>query len=60
MIRSLLGMSGDFILIVYLLALSRFFLMLGAMDGGSAFGGMGASREALVSTLGRGAADCWG
>lgn len=48
---ALLGMSGDFIIIVYLLALSRFFLMLGGMDGGSAFGGLGASREALVSTL---------
>lgn len=48
---ALLGVTGDFILLVYLLALGRFFLMLGAMDGGSAFGGMGASREALVSTL---------
>jgi len=48
---ALLGMSGDFILLVAFLAISRFFLMLGGMDGGSAFGGMGASREALVSTL---------
>ena len=48
---ALLGVTGDFILLVYLLALGRFFLMLGALDGGSAFGGMGASREALVSTL---------
>lgn len=48
---ALLSMSGDFVLVVYLLALSRFFLMLGGMDGGSAFGGMGASREALVSAL---------
>jgi formate hydrogenlyase subunit 4 len=48
---ALLGVSGDFILLVYLLAIGRFFLMLGAMDGGSSFGGMGASREALVSTL---------
>ena len=48
---ALLGMSGDFLLIVYFLAMSRFFLMLGGIDGGSAFGGMGASREALVSTL---------
>jgi formate hydrogenlyase subunit 4 len=48
---ALLGTAGDFILLVYLLALGRFFLILGAMDGGSAFGGMGASREALVSTL---------
>jgi formate hydrogenlyase subunit 4 len=43
--------GGDFILLVYLLALGRFFLTAGAMDGGSAFGGMGASREALVSAL---------
>jgi len=48
---ALLGATGDFILFVYLLALSRFFLSLGAMDGGSSFGGMGASREALVSAL---------
>lgn len=48
---ALLGNTGDIVLLVYLLALARFFLGLGAMDGGSAFGGMGASREALVSTL---------
>jgi formate hydrogenlyase subunit 4 len=48
---ALLGVAGDFIVLVYLLAIGRFFLMLGAMDGGSSFGGMGASREALVSTL---------
>ncbi|HYX70081.1 MAG TPA: NADH-quinone oxidoreductase subunit H [Terriglobales bacterium] len=48
---ALLGTTGDFILLVYLFALGRFFLVLGAMDGGSSFGGMGASREALVSTL---------
>jgi formate hydrogenlyase subunit 4 len=45
------GVSGDFILLVYLLAIGRFFLMLGAIDGGSSFGGIGASREALVSAL---------
>jgi formate hydrogenlyase subunit 4 len=48
---ALLGTTGDFILLAYVLALGRFFLVLGAMDGGSSFGGMGASREALVSTL---------
>lgn len=48
---ALLGTRGDFFILVYLLALGRFFLTLGAMDGGSSFGGMGASREALVSTL---------
>ena len=48
---ALLATRGDFFLLVYLLALARFFLSLGALDGGSAFGGMGASREALVSSL---------
>lgn len=48
---AILGMSGDLFFVVYFLALSRFFLMLGGLDSGSAFGGMGASREALVSTL---------
>jgi formate hydrogenlyase subunit 4 len=48
---ALVQLSGDFLILVYLIALGRFSLMLGAMDGGSAFGGMGASREALVSTL---------
>jgi formate hydrogenlyase subunit 4 len=50
-VSALLASRGDFIFLVYLLALGRFFLSLGAMDGGSAFGGMGASREALVSSL---------
>ena len=48
---AVLGGAGDFVLLVGLLALSRFFLVLGAMDGGGAFGGMGGSREALVSAL---------
>jgi formate hydrogenlyase subunit 4 len=48
---ALLASPGDFFLFVYLLAMGRFFLSLGGFDGGSAFGGMGASREALVSSL---------
>jgi formate hydrogenlyase subunit 4 len=48
---TLLGGAGDFVLLVGLLALARFFLVLGAMDGGGAFGGMGGSREVLVSAL---------
>jgi formate hydrogenlyase subunit 4 len=48
---ALLGSRGDFFLLVYLLAVGRFFLSLAGFDGGSAFGGMGASREALVSSL---------
>ena len=51
---ALVGHKGDFLLFVYLLAIGRFFLMLGALDGGSSFGGMGASRDALVSTLAEG------
>lgn len=47
----LLSSTGDLILLIYLLALARFFLILGGMDGGGAFGGMGGSREVLVSTL---------
>jgi formate hydrogenlyase subunit 4 len=48
---AMLSGPGDFILFVSLLALARFFLVLGAIDGGGAFGGMGGSREALVSAL---------
>jgi formate hydrogenlyase subunit 4 len=48
---ALLGGPGDFVLLVYLLALARFFLVLGAMDSGGAFGGMGGSREVLVAAL---------
>ena len=51
---ALLGSGGDFFLLVSLLAFGRFFLSLGALDGGSAFGGMGASREALISCLAEG------
>jgi formate hydrogenlyase subunit 4 len=42
---------ADIIVLVGLLALSRFFLALAGMDVGTAFGGMGASREMLVSAL---------
>ena len=48
---AVLGGAGDFVLLVGLLALARFSLVLGALDGGGAFGGMGGSREALVSAL---------
>ena len=45
------GYAGDVILLVYILALGRFFMMLAALDTGSTFGGMGASREAMISSL---------
>jgi formate hydrogenlyase subunit 4 len=43
--------SGDIILLIYLLALGRFFLCLSGLDTGSTFGGMGSSREAMISAL---------
>lgn len=42
---------GDIILLVYIFALGRFFMMLAALDTGGTFGGMGASREAMISSL---------
>ncbi|MEI6683812.1 MAG: NADH-quinone oxidoreductase subunit H [Bacteroidota bacterium] len=48
---SLLGFEGDFVLFAYLLALGKFFFILGALDTGSSFEGMGANREALYSML---------
>ncbi len=46
-----LGFAGDFIFAAYLLGMGRFALMLGALATGSAFEGMGASREAAFSAL---------
>ncbi|NCC26289.1 MAG: hydrogenase [Deltaproteobacteria bacterium] len=48
---ALVSFDGDAILFVYLLALGRVGLILAALDTGSAFEGMGASREAAFSTL---------
>ncbi|MFH1067828.1 MAG: NADH-quinone oxidoreductase subunit H [bacterium] len=42
---------GDVVLLLYLLGFARFFLILSALDTGSAFEGMGASREAFFSAL---------
>lgn len=42
---------GDLLVIVGLMALGRFFLALSALDAGSAFGGMGSSREVAIATL---------
>ena len=49
--QSFLGFTGDLILIVYLFALARFFLALAGLDAGSAFGGMGSSREMAVAAI---------
>ena len=42
---------GDAILLVSVLALGRFFMMLASLDTGGVFGGMGSSREAIISSL---------
>jgi hydrogenase-4 component C len=42
---------GDMITIVYLLALSRFVLVLAALDSSSSFSGAGGIRELIVSSL---------
>jgi formate hydrogenlyase subunit 4 len=41
----------EFITLLFVLALGRFFLALAALDTGSAFGGMGSSREMFISSL---------
>ncbi len=46
-----LAFSGDFLLFAYLLGLMRFFTIVAALDTGSSFEGMGASREAFYSAL---------
>lgn len=43
--------QGDFILFAYVLALGKFFNIISAMDTGSSFEGMGASREASYTSL---------
>ncbi len=42
---------ADVIVLVGFLALARFFLALAGMDVGTSFGGMGSSREMLISAL---------
>lgn len=42
---------GDFIMVVYLLAMMTFFLALAGIDTGSMFGGFGASREMTIAAL---------
>ena len=46
-----INFAGNIIVLVYFLALGTFFLMLAGLDAGSAFGGMGSSREAIVASL---------
>ena len=49
--KGVISFNGDFIFFAYVLGLGKFFSIIGAMDTGSSFEGMGASREALFSML---------
>jgi formate hydrogenlyase subunit 4 len=49
--RPPLAFAGNIILLVYLFMLATFFLALAGLDAGSAFGGMGASREVAIAAL---------
>ena len=45
------NIPAGFIIFAYILGLGKFFSLLGAMDTGSSFEGMGASREACFTTI---------
>lgn len=44
-----IGFTGDIFIIVYLLAVVRFFTIVAALDTGSSFEGMGSAREAMFA-----------
>ena len=48
---AIISFEGDFVFFSYMLALSKFFSIIAALDTGSSFEGMGASREAFFSML---------
>jgi formate hydrogenlyase subunit 4 len=50
-IFSIAGFPGDLVLVAYLLGVMRFFTVIAALDTGSSFEGMGASREVTFSVL---------
>lgn len=49
--RALMAFPGDLVLVAYLFGLARFMTVLAALDTGSSFEGMGASREVFFSAL---------
>ncbi len=48
---STISFEGDFILFAYILGLSKFLMVLAALDTGSSFEGIGASREVTFSSI---------
>jgi formate hydrogenlyase subunit 4 len=49
--RAPLGFMGNIIALMYLFLLGTFFLALAGLDAGSAFGGMGSSRDVAIAAL---------
>jgi formate hydrogenlyase subunit 4 len=49
--QGIFSFTGDFVFFAYILAVGKFFNIISALDTGSSFEGMGASREALYSLL---------
>lgn len=47
--KGIISFDGDFVFFAYVLGVGKFFNIISAMDTGSSFEGMGASREALFS-----------
>lgn len=47
--EGIISFNGDFVFFAYVLAIGKFFMIISALDTGSSFEGMGASREALYS-----------
>ncbi|MCL4435780.1 MAG: NADH-quinone oxidoreductase subunit H [Thaumarchaeota archaeon] len=45
------GLAGDILLVIGLFSLARFFTVLSGLDSASAFGGLGSSREMMLSSL---------
>lgn len=46
-----LAFCGDIIFLIYCLAMARFFTVIAALDTGSSFEGMGASREVMFAAI---------
>jgi formate hydrogenlyase subunit 4 len=47
--KGIISFDGDFVFFAYILGTGKFFSIISALDTGSSFEGMGASREALFS-----------
>jgi len=47
--KGIVSFEGDFVFFAYILGVGKFFSIISALDTGSSFEGMGASREALFS-----------